>query len=150
MQIADARANGAKLSEISTQTGYAISTISDKLSKKPELKAYLENIQKKTIELTAQAAADNLIHLINGYKDNSCNNPKERIEKSHGFRASERIAESIGILPSRAESQVVFNILNQGNMSISKDILNIIAGLKSPVELPELGIEEGEIIDETK
>lgn len=137
-------AKGSPPREVARKLGISARAASSKI-KKPELRSLLEHIQKRTIERSAQLAADNIIHVISTYKDNNCSSNKKRIEKTHGFRASERIAESIGVFPSRVESPVVLQILNQGNLVISPEIVQILSGLKRGLEVPELGL--GESVD---
>ena len=146
LEIAVARLNGATLQEIASEHGFHEATACRKLQE-PELKVYLEQIQKDTINATAKIAADNLIYLISNYKANPCETEQERIEKSHGFKATERMAETIGILPSHTQSQFILNIFNQSNTIVSPALSEIINNLASkwdaPIDIE--GVIEGEV-----
>lgn len=147
LQIAEQRAQGTKLSDIAKNVGFTNnSSVAHRLRRKPDLRAHLQNIQKKLVEHSAQSAADNIVHLIKSYRSNNCTSEKKRLEKTHGWRATERLAESVGVFTGRGESSVVVNILNKGNLAISPDVLQILSGLgiRDEVEVPELGLEESE------
>ena len=142
MAIAAARVNGATLTQIGEMNGgMPKSTVHLRLEK-PELKAYLEDIQSRTINETAKEASENLTYLIKGYKNNNCEDVKARIEKSHGFKASERICESIGILPSHAPSQMVINIMQTGNTYISPIVTEMLSRMMpASAAVPALGLD---------
>ena len=135
IEIANARSNGAILQTIAKEQGKDISNISRKLQK-PELKAYLERIQTETIEANAKITADNITYLISNYKNNPCTNEKERIEKSHGARVTERMAENIGILPSRTPSIMIQYMSN--NTIINNDVNGILDKLYGQAEVIEV------------
>lgn len=148
IKIAAERANGETMQKIANKNGCDVSTISRKLQK-PEIKALVERVQSQVVEETAQTVADNLIHLIRNYKSQSCESKASEIEKAHGFKATERIAEAIGILPSHTPS-IIINRLNQQNVSISADVLDILAGKREAIQLPDLGLDshDAQIIDD--
>ena len=123
--------------QIAEQLGCSKQYIS-KIKSKPEIKALVEQCQAEAIAKTAKAATDNLIHLITNYKSNKCETEKDRIEKSHGYKATERMAENIGILPAHTQSVYIQQIFGESKTVIDADVLNIIdryAGDNTQIEV---------------
>ena len=143
MQIATERANGKTFRQIETIVGIDHSTAHHHACK-PDVKAQIARIQARIMEKAADKAADNIIHAIESYQSKGIR--KDPQLRDHGYKASVLMAQGMGILPSHTQSAMVVNILNQGNMAISQDILKIIAGLPAQAEVPDLGIidEKGE------
>lgn len=109
-----------------------------KIKSKPEIKALVEQCQAEAIAKTAKAATDNLVHLITSYRNNPCETEQQRIEKSHGYKATERMAENIGILPAHTQSVFIQQIFGEGKTVINADVLNIIdryAGDNTQIEV---------------
>ena len=129
MKIAEARAKGLSLSEIERTTGINDATAGRHLQR-PDLRKYLERIQQQAIEDNAQATADNLSYLIQGYRKNQCKSEKERIEKSHGARMTERMAEGMGIFPSRVQSYVVNQLLSVNVTAHTQELERLAAFLR--------------------
>ena len=123
--------------QIANQLGVTPGRISQ-IKSKPEIKALVEQCQAEAIAKTAKAATDNLIHLITNYKSNKCETEQQRIEKSHGYKATERMAENIGILPAHTQSVYIQQIFNESKTVIDADVLNIIdryAGDNTQIEV---------------
>ena len=128
--IAKERLNGATLQEIASHHGVHEATVSRRLQQ-PELQEYIRRIQIETLEATAGPVRDNLIHLIGKYRENQCRSEKERIEKSHGARMTERMAEGMGIFPSRVQSYVVNQLLSVNVTAHTQELDQLAAFLRS-------------------
>ena len=127
--IARERLSGATMQEIADHQGIHNATVSRRLQQ-PELQEYIRRIQIETLEATAGPVRDNLIHLISGYKGNQCRSEKERIEKSHGARMTERMAEGMGIFPSRVQSYVVNQLLSVSVTAHTQELDQLAAFLR--------------------
>ena len=128
--MARERLDGATLQEIASHHGVHEATVSRRLQQ-PELQEYIRRIQIETLEATAGPVRDNLIHLISGYKGNQCRSEKERIEKSHGARMTERMAEGMGIFPSRVQSYIINQLLNVSVTAHTQELDQLAAFLRS-------------------
>jgi hypothetical protein len=146
IQIADARANGATIQQIANQIGKDKSTVSRQINNSPDVKAQIARIQARIMDKAADKAADNIIHAVESYQTKGIK--KDPQLRDHGYKASILMAQGMGILPSHTQSSMIVNILNQGNMAISEDILKIIAGLPAKVDVPDLGIIDMEEVKE--
>jgi len=127
--MAGERLNGATLQEIASHHGLHEATVSRRLQQ-PELQEYIRQIQIETLEATAGPVRDNLIHLISKYRENQCRSEKERIEKSHGARMTERMAEGMGIFPSRVQSYVVNQLLSVNVTAHTQELERLAAFLR--------------------
>jgi len=136
--IAKERANGKTFRQIETIAGIDHSTAHHH-AKKPDVKAQIARIQARIMDKAADQAADNIIHAVTSYQKKDIK--KDPQLRDHGYKASVLMAQGMGILPSHSQSNMIVNILNQGNMAISPDILKIMAGLPVSVDVPDLGIE---------
>ena len=128
--MAGERIGGATIQEIANHHGVHNATVSRRLQQ-PELQNYIRRIQIETLEATAGPVRDNLIHLIGRYKKNQCRSEKERIEKSHGARMTERMAEGMGIFPSRVQSYVVNQLLSVSVTAHTQELDQLAAFLRS-------------------
>jgi phage terminase small subunit len=114
--------NGSTLQEIASKEGVHESTISRKLSK-PEVKAYLEELQARLVSKTLSKAVDNIHEVVEGYKTA----PDESKRCEHGFKASLRLMESTGLLTSNQQSIYIQQIYNDNRTEmpeIVKELFN--------------------------
>lgn len=141
ISIAKHRAAGLTLQEIAKQPNVTIaaSNVSRHISGNPELHQLIIDLQQRAIEQAAEPAVNNIIHLVQSYQGNKCETEQERIEKSHGYKASARIAESIGILPASAPS-IIYNKITQvrADITISNELAVLQGFLSSQWEDAEL------------
>jgi ribosomal protein S13 len=107
IQIAEARVNGLSLRQIETQTGIDKDKAWRRLDK-AEVKSLVETMQQRIAAEAYQSATDNIIHAIKSYQIEGIKNDPQLRE--HGYKASVRIAESIGILPSHTPSLILQQI----------------------------------------
>ena len=128
--MARERLDGATMQEIADHHGVHNATVSRRLQQ-PELQEYIRQIQIETLEATAGPVRDNLIHLISRYRGNQCRSEKERIEKSHGARMTERMAEGMGIFPSRCQSYIINQLLNVSVTAHTQELDQLAAFLRS-------------------
>ena len=127
--MARERLAGATMQEIADHHGVHNATVSRRLQQ-PELQEYIRRIQIETLEATAGPVRDNLIHLISRYRGNQCRSEKERIEKSHGARMTERMAEGMGIFPSRCQSYIINQLLNVNVTAHTQELERLAAFLR--------------------
>ena len=128
--MARERLAGATMQEIADHHGVHNATVSRRLQQ-PELQDYIRQIQIETLEATAGPVRDNLIHLISRYRGNQCRSEKDRIEKSHGARMTERMAEGMGIFPSRCQSYIINQLLNVSVTAHTQELDQLAAFLRS-------------------
>ena len=139
--MAKERLAGATMQEIADHHGVHNATVSRRLQQ-PELQDYIRQIQIETLEATAGPVRDNLIHLIGKYRENQCRSEKERIEKSHGARMTERMAEGMGIFPSRCQSYVINQLLNVSVTAHTQELDQLAAFLRDQWSEKEENVTE--------
>lgn len=127
MIIAEARANGLSLSEIERTTGVNDATAGRHLQK-PDVKAQIERIQAKVMEEAAESSADNIIHAITSYKAKDIKNDPQLRE--HGYKASNRMLEVMGIFPSHTPSTFIQQIIAGGDVVITQELSQLGAFLR--------------------
>ena len=123
IQLAEQRAEGLPLHEIARQNGFHESTASRKLQK-PEIKALVERIQAELIKTSIPQAAENIRHAVEQYKPQAAlpTNQRDSQLREHGFKASQRLLESVGILPSHTPSVLIQQIFNQNDPQIGQEL----------------------------
>jgi hypothetical protein len=97
MKIAEARAAGFPMGQIGTMVGVGKSTVQRRLQN-PELKEAIEKIGAELLSCCVRTAADNIKYAIESYRAPWIKEDSQLRE--HGFKASQRLLESIGIFPS--------------------------------------------------
>lgn len=97
IHLASMRAEGATLQTIANQEGKDISTISRRLNK-AEVQEHIQRIKDELVNRSLVKSADNINHAIQSYTDKD----SDAQLRDHGFKASQRVLESVGILPSHA------------------------------------------------
>lgn len=153
--VATALVAGVHQRVIAESLGVSQSTIS-RLKDRGELKPYIEQAQMGLLESLPDAIG-NIKHAISSYK-----NPGETVKvrdkdgnekvktvvdeqlRDHGFRASLKMAESVGILPTNLQSQVIINILNQTETIIHPVVLEYMKSKGDLIGIPDLDLDEQE------
>jgi IS30 family transposase len=130
IELAELRAAGCTLQTIATKKGIDKSTVSRKLNRE-EVKAYIEEIHSQLLKNQLPKSVDNIKFAINRYQHIALQEkhklkPTDLTVLQHGYRASERMLESVGILPSHIP---VLQILNESQTIINADVLNILQQL---------------------
>jgi len=115
MNMASMRAAGATLQTIANHEGKDVSTISRRMSKS-EIQDYITEIKEQMMSTTLKKSVENIQYAVNQYKTTD-----DKQVKEHGARFSERIAESVGILPSRTPSLTI-----NGDVQVTPIIAQII------------------------
>lgn len=131
IRIAEQRAAGATLQQLATTNGFADRSGPFKRLQHPEIKAMVEAIQADLIATSIPQAADNIRHAVDQYRPQAALPADQRDTqlREHGFKASQRLLESIGILPTHTQS-IVFQQLIQGNqITLGADITQVLSQL---------------------
>ena len=134
IQLAEQRAAGQTLENIGNLNNLPLTTTHRRLQR-PEVKALIERIQAELIETSVPIAADNIKHAVEKYKEPATTitvtdkkgNTKElpyvdEQLREHGFKASQRLLESVGILPSHTPSVLIQQIFNQNDPQIGQEL----------------------------
>ncbi|HHT9145684.1 MAG TPA: hypothetical protein ACFYD4_08415 [Candidatus Wunengus sp. YC61] len=119
VEIAEARAKGQTLQEIANTHGLDPSVPCRRLQR-PEMIELVERLHADLINTSLDTSIDNLRHVVKVYQTTPKDDPQLR---EHGYKTSVRIAESVGILPSRTPSTLVQQIYNQsGDITITTEL----------------------------
>ena len=130
--IAVARVNGATLRDIEPIVGLDHSNVGRKLNTE-QIKSLIDQLNHNLINTSLQTATENIQLAIDQYKPQAQAKPKDRDSqlREHGFKASQRILEAVGILPSHAPSVMIQNIYN-GNTIVSNDLGKLLTSIFQP------------------
>jgi hypothetical protein len=121
MLIAGETAKGKTQLMIERETGITQPTISRRL-KKPEVREMVGRLQCELIQDTAEDVKTAITELVKGYKANACKGRKAEIEKEHGFKCMQRIAEMTGMFPAHTPSILLQQNFNQPDPAISEEL----------------------------
>jgi DNA-binding Lrp family transcriptional regulator len=151
-QIIERTAAGESTREIAPHVGVSPATVQRRL-RNPEVRAAIEAVQAQLTEQWLSKSAGNIAHAIEHYRDKAeiviDGKGKPHIQtdfqlREHGYRASIKVLESVGILASPAPSifvQQIFNTqVNNFSDAAAQSILDRLSGSFTPPV-------EGEIID---
>lgn len=129
IEIAEAIAAGETTRQIAAVTGLHHSTIARKAHSK-DIRAFIEAINERVINESLPVAVSNIQYAINEYqKKEAKEDPQLR---DHGFKASTRIMESVGLLPAHAPSTLIQNIYNDNRTQVVAPILETVLGRYLP------------------
>lgn len=136
MAIAEARVSGKSLQEIATPANVHESTISRRLAK-TEVREYIEHLHQDLIASSLGKAVGNIYHAINSYvtgatikmitKDGTTIDITDTQLREHGFKASIKLAESVGILPAQAQTILINNIYNDNRTEMPEAVRELFA-----------------------
>jgi len=129
--------------QIASKIGCSAATVCC-TAKKPEVKELIEQAQKRLLSETLETATCNIIGLVNDYDKPPVspeNEDKEVVDynkqrKDHGFRATIKILESAGMLPSHAPSLHVQNIYNQTTIQLTPLVQGILDKFAGSIQEP--------------
>ena len=123
IQLAEQRAAGQTLENIGNLNNLPLTTTHRRLQR-PEVKALIERIQAELIETSVPIAADNIRHAVEQYKPQADlpSDQRDSQLREHGFKASQRLLESVGILPSHTPSVLIQQIFNQNDPQIGQEL----------------------------
>ena len=134
------RLAGESVEKIGAATGFHHSTVSRTLNK-PEIAAKIEALQERVANELFEQAVDNIKHAVEAYKQ-----PQVILDpqlREHGFKLSQRIAESMGILPTQHQSILVQNVFNQTN-TISSPLVDQILAAHASGQVIDITPEDGD------
>ena len=119
-ELARLRAAGQDVRSIGQRLGCHNSTVVRSLQRQ-DVKQLIADIHAEMMIDAPANAARNLRKLISDYP-----NLPEGQTKDHAFKASVKMLESIGVLPSHAPAQVTVNILNAESVNVSPVVVNVL------------------------
>lgn len=115
--------------QVAAQIGASPSAV---MRAKQSAKDIIEAIRDDLIHHTAKQSADNIKHAIKAYKDKASDSQL----REHGYKASTRMLETIGIYPSHTPSILIQQIINEStNIAATPESLTLLAralGLRQP------------------
>ena len=120
-------AAGQPLRAIAEKLGTSVTSVH---RAKQSAKDIIEAIRDDLINHTARQSADNIKHAITAYR----NKDSDSQLREHGYKASTRMLETIGIYPSHTPSVLIQQIINDTtNVAATPESLSLLAramGLK--------------------
>ena len=156
MAIAEARVSGKSLQEIATPANVHESTISRRLAK-TEVREYIEHLHQDLIASSLGKAVGNIYHAINSYvtgatikaitKDGKEIDLTDTQLREHGFKASLKLAESVGILPAQAQTILINNIYNDNRTEMPESIKQLFAAVTHKDAGNQSLLDDGQVID---
>jgi len=78
----------------------------------------IEQIRDDLIHTTAKTAADNIRHAIKAYKDKASDTQL----REHGYKASTKMLETIGLLPSHTPSVLIQQVIQGDQIQITPEL----------------------------
>ena len=78
----------------------------------------IEQIRDDLIHSTAATAADNIKHAVKAYKDKDSDSQL----RDHGYKASQKLLETIGILPSHTPSVLIQQVIQGDQIQITPEL----------------------------
>lgn len=118
-------ASGKPQGQIALENNLSRKTVNQYASK-PDIRAKIEAIQARLANEAYTAVADNLIGAVKAYKTLKGDTPETMQRRDHGFKASVKVAESMGILPSHSQSILVQQVFNTQNNFISPNVARLL------------------------
>ena len=143
--IAEKRMEGLTCREIAKQTGLSFATIARRLrgDGKPETKAYLEKLQAALTGRSLARAFSNIDHAIHAYLKTGT--PES--EKERGFKASIKVMEAHGLLPSHTQSIYIQQIYNDNRTEMPESIKELFAAVTHKDAGNQSLLDDGQVID---
>ena len=107
--------------QVAAQIGASPSAV---MRAKQSAKDIIEAIRDDLINHTAKQSADNIKHAITAYR----NKDSDSQLREHGYKASTRMLETIGIYPSHTPSVLIQQIINDTtNVAATPESLSLLA-----------------------
>ena len=92
----------------------------------------IEQIRDDLIHSTAATAADNIKHAVKAYKDKDSDSQL----RDHGYKASQKLLETIGILPSHTPSVLIQQVIQGDQIQITPELAQSIRDGWGDVDRP--------------
>jgi len=119
IDIATKTAQGKTGLQIAKETGTSAPTVCRRL-KREEIQALVNDIQARLIDQAAAKSAQNIIDIVNTENSKLINQK---------LKYSDKVLQSIGIMPAHTQSIVFNTLINQSNNLVGSDILQILQAL---------------------
>lgn len=132
IKIAEARAAGKSYRTIEKEYDIDRCT-ANYTANKPEMRILIKSLHEELINSSLKAAKDNISHLVNNYLQF----PKDDWQlREHGFKASVKMMESVGIFPAHSPSILIQQQFNT-QINTSPVVDNVIAMHQDAIEYNE-------------
>ena len=128
IELATLRLDGLSLRQIADKIKRDKGTVARRLSK-AEVADYIDKAKAKLVQDSLPRAISNLNHAINSYQGKESDTQL----REHGFKASQRIMETAGVLPT-ASGQTI-NV--SGDVTLSHTVQQIIATFGSSLTIAD-------------
>jgi hypothetical protein len=112
------------------------------IKNRPDMKEIINRGHERLIRSSLTYAVDNMDYLVQGYKKT-----KDKQEKDHGYKATEKVLESAGLLSSHAQSYVHQTYINQ-QTNVTNPIIDELISKhlgKMALEKPVWELEDAEV-----
>jgi len=123
--IIEGKAAGFDVNEIARATGVNRRTVAD-YANKPDIKAKIEAVQARLANEAYEQVATNLVEAVKDVRRLEEPDPVSMQRRDQGFKASVKIAESMGILPSHSQSILVQQVFNTQVNHITPNVARLL------------------------
>jgi predicted transcriptional regulator len=113
---------GHSQAAIADKMGISSATVSRTLSD-DNIKAKIAYCRNEIVEKAYDKSVDNVVQVIQDY-NNKATDKDGLMRKEHGFRASMRMLESMGLIESRTSPSFIQNILIQNNQTVVSPLVD--------------------------
>ena len=117
IQIAEARAKGESLATIGNQVGMTKQSVAQRIDK-DEVRNIIQSLHESIITESLGTAVQNIKDVIRDYRLTPPDDQDVKLTiqlRDHGFKASQRLMETAGILPVNAPTTNYIQQINQQN-----------------------------------
>ena len=101
----------------------------------------IESLQAMLAEQAYQPAIDNIVGAIRDYSTLQGSETEHIQRREHGYKASVKVAEAMGILPSHSQSIFVQNIFNQVN-NISSPVVDALLSHAGVIDVDYMDVDD--------
>lgn len=115
--------------QVAKQIGASPSAV---MRAKQSARELIESIRDDLIHSTAATAADNIKHAVKAYKDKDSDSQL----RDHGYKASQKLLETIGILPSHTPSVLIQQVIQGDQIQITPELAQSIRDGWGDVDRP--------------
>lgn len=116
--IAERTVEGKSARAIAEELDVNVGTVISHQKKDPKVRALITRLQNKLLDNSLETSVDNILHAVGKYQTT-----EKTQEKDHGFKASLRVAESVGILSGAGGLAIQVNNIYNDNRQEIPDVI---------------------------